>query len=40
LAARDRRVALADLSAASCGAHHLARRLAALGHAVKLMPAQ
>jgi transposase len=25
---------------ASCGAHHLARRLAALGHAVKLMPAQ
>jgi hypothetical protein len=26
--------------AASCGAHRLARRLAALGHAVKLMPAQ
>jgi transposase len=25
---------------ASCGAHHLAHRLAALGHAVKLMPAQ
>ena len=24
---------------ASCGAHHLARRLAALGHEVKLMPA-
>ena len=25
---------------ASCGAHHLARRLAAQGHEVKLMPAQ
>lgn len=25
--------------AASCGAHHLARRLAALGHDVQLMPA-
>jgi transposase len=25
---------------ASCGAHHLARRLAALGHDVRLMPAQ
>ena len=26
--------------AAACGAHHLARRLAALGHDVRLMPAQ
>ena len=25
---------------ASCGAHHLARRLSALGHDVRLMPAQ